>query len=303
MMDLEPGRTSCRRVRRPSPPPFSPRPSPQRRSRRERSPRSACCIPTLRTRGSPRCAARPFRTSVTSKARTSSSSTEGPTARPSAPAPSPPSSSGSTWTLSWPTGRRSCRPPGKRDRYDPDRGVLLRSARDRLRRQSGATRRKRDRGLGGHGGPFGQEAGAAPRDGPARAARGVPGLVNRSERPEIRGPHARRGGKGRPRGPAILRWGPAEFDGAFSAMARSQPEALIIQPLFTDHRRRIVEFAMRHRLPTLSDSARFAEEGGLMTYGEMFRQVARYADEILKSAKPPDSVPSALLLQADRVIE
>ena len=90
-------------------------------------------------------------------------------------------------------------------------------------------------------------------------------------------------------------------------MARSQPEALIVQPLFTDHRRRIVEFAMRHRLPTLSDSARFAEEGGLMTYGanvfEMFRQVARYADEILKSAKPPDSVPSALLLQADRVIE
>ena len=43
-----------------------------------------------------------------------------------------------------------------------------------------------------------------------------------------------------------------------------------------------------------------------MTYGanvfEMFRQVARYVDEILKSAKPPDSVP-ALLLQADRVIE
>ena len=123
---------------------------------------------------------------------------------------------------------------------------------------------------------------------------------------------------------------PAEFDGVFSAIARSQPEALIVQPLFTEHSRRIAEFAMRHRLPTLSDNSRFAEEGGLMAYGanalEMYRQVARYVDKILKGAKPSDlpvqqpakfelvinaktakalglAIPSALLLQADRVIE
>jgi putative ABC transport system substrate-binding protein len=87
---------------------------------------------------------------------------------------------------------------------------------------------------------------------------------------------------------------------------------------------------MRQRLPTVSDASRFAEEGGLMTYGpggrEMFRQLAMYVDKILKGAKPSDlpvqepttfelvinaktakalglTIPPSLLLRADRVID
>ena len=124
--------------------------------------------------------------------------------------------------------------------------------------------------------------------------------------------------------------GPAEFDRTFSAIGRSRPEALIVQPLFTDHSRRIAEFAIRQRVPTLSDVSRFADEGGLMTYGpngrEYLRQLAMYVDKILKGARPADlpvqqptkfelvinaktakalglTIPPSLLLQADRVID
>src|SRR5262249_43098168 len=121
---------------------------------------------------------------------------------------------------------------------------------------------------------------------------------------------------------------PGEFRSAFSAIVGSRSEALIVQPLFvSEHSRRISDFATQRRLATLSDTARFAEEGGLMTYGPntlgMFRQLAMYVDKILKGAKPSElpveqptkfelvinrktaqalglTIPQALLLRADR---
>jgi putative ABC transport system substrate-binding protein len=123
--------------------------------------------------------------------------------------------------------------------------------------------------------------------------------------------------------------GPEGFDEAFSKMARGRADALIVQPLFVEHRRRITELAARHRLPTISDGRIFAEAGGLMSYGadraDLHRQLAVYVDRILAGAKPADlplveparfdltinlktaralglDVPSSVLIRADHVI-
>ena len=122
-----------------------------------------------------------------------------------------------------------------------------------------------------------------------------------------------------------------DVDGALSAIAKGRPDALIVQPiLIAEHSRRIADFAIRHRLPTLSYAGRFADEGGLMTYGansrDNYRLVAVYVDRILKGAKPSDlpvqqptkfelvingktakalglTIPQAMLQRADRVIQ
>jgi hypothetical protein len=56
--------------------------------------------------------------------------------------------------------------------------------------------------------------------------------------------------------------------------------------------RRIVDFAAKHRLSTISDYRSFPEAGALMSYGanarELYRRTADYVDKILKGAKAPD---------------
>ena len=85
---------------------------------------------------------------------------------------------------------------------------------------------------------------------------------------------------------------PEEFEGAFAAMRRERAGALVVQPLFTEHRRRIVDLAARSRLPIVSDYREFADAGGLMSYGPnaqaLYRRAATYVDKILKGAKPAD---------------
>ena len=46
---------------------------------------------------------------------------------------------------------------------------------------------------------------------------------------------------------------PGELDGAFSAIAREHPDALVVLPAWSDllRERRIVEFAATHRLPAM----------------------------------------------------
>jgi len=126
--------------------------------------------------------------------------------------------------------------------------------------------------------------------------------------------------------------GPDDFDTAFSAMAQERADALLVFPspmLFTE-RRRIVDFAAKHQLPSMAMAKEFAELGGLMTYGAslpgLMRRSANYVDKIINGAKPGDlpvqqptkfdlviniktakalgvDIPPSLLARADEVIE
>ena len=128
---------------------------------------------------------------------------------------------------------------------------------------------------------------------------------------------------------------PPEQVNAFAAMAQMHADALIDILGGADRNNsattgRVVQLAMRHRLPAIYQSEDFVSEGGLMSYGpslaDAFRQAATYVDKILKGAKPTDlpieqptkfrlvinlktakalglTIPLPLLGRADEVIE
>ena len=88
--------------------------------------------------------------------------------------------------------------------------------------------------------------------------------------------------------------GPADFDRAFSEMARARAGALTVLtgPIFLNERRRLVDLAAKNRLPAVYRWREFVDAGGLMSYGpnvaDLFRRAATYVDKILKGAKPAD---------------
>jgi putative ABC transport system substrate-binding protein len=123
-----------------------------------------------------------------------------------------------------------------------------------------------------------------------------------------------------------------DLDAAFRAVVDAHPNALltVADGLLLDNRRRIVEFAMKSRLPVVSPDREFADAGGLMTYGPSlaanFRRAAGFVDKILKGAQPGNlpieqptkfelvinlktaktlglTIPQSLLLRADEVIQ
>ncbi len=57
-------------------------------------------------------------------------------------------------------------------------------------------------------------------------------------------------------------------------------------------RKRIVELAVKYRLPAIYFSKEFVDEGGLMSYGadyeDLYREAAHYVDRILKGTHPAD---------------
>ena len=88
---------------------------------------------------------------------------------------------------------------------------------------------------------------------------------------------------------------PDDFVKAFAEIQKNRAEALIVSssPLFSAQRARLVEFAAKHRLPTIYHQKEFVVgSGGLMSYGpdfrDLFRRSATYVDKILKGAKPAD---------------
>ena len=124
----------------------------------------------------------------------------------------------------------------------------------------------------------------------------------------------------------------SQLEAAFGSMTREHAGAVIVLPdgFFLAQGRRIAELAARHRLPTMFYTREFVESGGLMSYGqdiaEHYYRAATYVDKILKGAKAGDlpveqptkielainlktakaiglTIPQALLLRADKVIE
>jgi putative ABC transport system substrate-binding protein len=85
---------------------------------------------------------------------------------------------------------------------------------------------------------------------------------------------------------------PSEVEGVFSSFAQDHVGALMVaeSPMISGHEKRIVELAMKYRMPTIFSLRTAVENGGLMSYGpksaDLYRRAADYADRILKGAKP-----------------
>lgn len=123
-----------------------------------------------------------------------------------------------------------------------------------------------------------------------------------------------------------------DFEPAFAQMNKAGETALlvILSPMITFNSRRIVELALKYRLPGMYPTKQFAEEGGLMAYGpligDLYRRAATYVDKILKGANPGElpveqptkfelvinlktakqigvTIPANVLARADRVIK
>jgi putative ABC transport system substrate-binding protein len=125
---------------------------------------------------------------------------------------------------------------------------------------------------------------------------------------------------------------PAAFEAAFAAMGQAGAQAVIIMDgtMFARHRQRLLDIALKRKLPTMSGGRHFAEAGSLIAYGafprELCQRSAVLVDKILKGAKPADlpvelgdrfylvvnqktakalgvTLPRAFLLRADEVLE
>jgi len=85
-----------------------------------------------------------------------------------------------------------------------------------------------------------------------------------------------------------------DYERAFGAIKKQGADGLYVapSPVLSADRRRIIELAARHRLPTIYQWVEHVEDGGLMAYGASLRwatrRVAAYIDRILKGAKPAD---------------
>jgi putative tryptophan/tyrosine transport system substrate-binding protein len=124
-----------------------------------------------------------------------------------------------------------------------------------------------------------------------------------------------------------------DFERVFAALNKERPDGLHVPvggPLIRSNRKRIADFALKSRLPSMYYTREFVDAGGLMSYAadlvDSYRRVATYVDKILKGAKPADlpveqptkfefvinlktakqigvTIPPNVLVRADRVIK
>ena len=86
-----------------------------------------------------------------------------------------------------------------------------------------------------------------------------------------------------------------DFDRVFAALNKRRPDGLYLtrgSPLMRANAKRIVDFALKSRLPSMYVGRVAVDAGGLISYGadltDSYRRVATYVDKILKGAKPAD---------------
>jgi putative tryptophan/tyrosine transport system substrate-binding protein len=87
---------------------------------------------------------------------------------------------------------------------------------------------------------------------------------------------------------------PKGLETAFQTAKQKQAGAIMTttSSRFFAERKRIVELAVKYRLPAIYPQDDFVEAGGLMSYGadfdDLYRRATVYVDKILKGAKPAD---------------
>jgi len=125
---------------------------------------------------------------------------------------------------------------------------------------------------------------------------------------------------------------PEEIDRVLSEIAAMNPSGLVIESdaNLVSNRGKIIDFAARHRLPTVYGNLDYIPDGGVMAYFtsifDTWRRLATYVDRVLKGANPGDlpveqatkfdlivnlkaakaiglSIPESILLRANQVIE
>jgi putative ABC transport system substrate-binding protein len=121
------------------------------------------------------------------------------------------------------------------------------------------------------------------------------------------------------------------FERIFAALNKQSPDGLSVAPgrLTVANQKRIADFALKSRLPSMYSSREGVDVGGLMSYGtdivDSYRRIAYFVDRILKGVKPADlpveqptkfelvinlktakqiglTIPQSMLYRADKVI-
>jgi putative tryptophan/tyrosine transport system substrate-binding protein len=126
--------------------------------------------------------------------------------------------------------------------------------------------------------------------------------------------------------------GPDDFETAFSSASENHFQAMDVfsSPFFNSNRARLIDLALKYKLPAIYDAGEYVRDGGLMAYGpnflELFRRAASYVHRILGGTKAGDlpveqptkfelainlktakaislTVPEPFLLRADNIVE
>ncbi len=129
-----------------------------------------------------------------------------------------------------------------------------------------------------------------------------------------------------------IRGAQPDFEKLFQSARQAAAEAVLVvsNPRMTSYRATLMELALQHRLPSMTENDTYVDAGALVSYGasllEISKRLAVYVDKILKGARPADlpveqptkfdlrvnlrtaraigiTIPSRILLQADKVTE
>jgi putative tryptophan/tyrosine transport system substrate-binding protein len=105
----------------------------------------------------------------------------------------------------------------------------------------------------------------------------------------------------------VLVGGPSELEEAFSILAKEGAQAVIVQPFFSPHSKRIAQLTITHRIGYMSSDRSAVIDGGLASMSAnfplLYERAAVYVDKLLKGANPgslPVEQPSRFQVTVNR---